>query len=100
MRLTVWYRNGDIRTIDVVGPLKVVAHSGGTIDILHDEGTGWDYWFNKDGSFDGTGMSCHAESLDSDEAKMLLSAMKDLAEGRTKPFEQVETELRDKEKQN
>jgi hypothetical protein len=56
--------------------MRVIEHPHGTMDILHDEGTGWDYWFRRDsGEFDGTGMS--ACDLTPEEAKGIIQAMKD-----------------------
>ena len=90
MKVTFWYRDGDVRTVDLVGPLRVMEHPHGTMDILHDEGNGWDYWFNKDGSFDGTGISAeHTGELNQDEANALLQGLKEMHQGKIKPFEQI-----------
>lgn len=98
MKITVWYRDGDIRTIDVVGPLTVQAspHPESMMDVLHDEGTGWDYWFNKDGSFDGTGIAGPCNDLTSEEAAGIMQGLKEMQEGKTKPFAQIQCKLRKK----
>jgi hypothetical protein len=98
MKITLWHNDGEIRTVDLVGPLRVIPHPTGTFDVLHDEGTGWDYWFNKDGSFDGTGMS--AADLTLEEAKGIMQGLKEMHEGKTKPFRQIQEELKGKKRVN
>lgn len=95
MKITLWYKDGDIRTVDFTGPLRVIEHPHGTMDIIHDEGTGWDFWFNKDGSFDGTGMS--AEGMTHEESQGIMHGLKEMQEGKVKPFSQIKAELNKKQ---
>lgn len=94
MKVSFAYKDGTFRVVDLEGPLRVIVHPHGTMDILHDEGTGWDYWFNKDGSFDGTGMGC--EGLSVEEAKGIAEGLKDMQAGRVRSFDEIEKELREK----
>ena len=85
--------------VDVVGPINVITV--GTLNVLHDEGTGNEYYFTKDGNYDGDGISAtHTGELNAEEAKALLQGLKEIHEGKTKPFTQIQEELGGKKRLN
>lgn len=93
MKISLSHHDGSVEIVDLIGPLRVIEHPAGTMNILHDEGTGWDYWFLKsDGSFDGTGMS--AQDLTVEEAKGIAQGLKDMAANRTRSLEDIKKELK------
>lgn len=98
MRIFATHKDGSKSILEFVGPLKVISHPSGMMDLIHDEATGNDYWFDKiHGYFDGAGCSVRADNLTSEEARALLKGLQEMQEGKTRPLSEIRDELKNRE---
>jgi hypothetical protein len=94
MKLITTHRDGTCETLELVGPLSIIRHPSGQMEIIHDAGTGADYWFDTaNGYFDGAGCSIKDDDLTVEEMKALMMGLKEMREGKTRPLSDIREEL-------
>ena len=87
INLMVRREDGSLAKITLQDPV-VIRDKGENLSYIA-SGNGFDYYFTKDGFYDGWGTNCVAGTQEGDLGG-LAKGLQELAEGKVTPYEQIE----------